>query len=320
MAIDVNNIQTETSANAPVSKQKSASALGDHKKDIDLNVSGTNNAKVSSVPGLTASEINDPNSIKVTIADPKTPIVVLYGPPSCGKTMTLVRLARYLKSIGYSVVPEKTFRPSYDTNYKEMCEHFDEMINSDNAAQSTSHIGFMLVKVLKNGKPICQLLEAPGELYFTPEAPNAPYPPYADAIFAGQNRKLWAIMLEPDWADLKPRANYVTRIKKIKTKMGDNDKVLFVYNKIDLTDYVIKVGHVNIKEAIHNVENLYPNIFVPFQNQNPLTKLITKYNCEFVPFMTGTYVEKMSGGLTYTEGSSVYAQKLWNAMLKLLKG
>ena len=38
MAIDVNNIQTETSANAPVSKQKSASALGDHKKDIDLNV------------------------------------------------------------------------------------------------------------------------------------------------------------------------------------------------------------------------------------------------------------------------------------------
>ena len=244
----------------------------------------------------------------------------MYGPPSCGKTMTLVRLARYLKSIGYSVVPEKTFRPSYDTNYKEMCEHFDEMINSDNAAQSTSHIGFMLVKVLKNGKPICQLLEAPGELYFTPEAPNAPYPPYADAIFAGQNRKLWAIMLEPDWADLKPRANYVTRIKKLKTKMGDNDKVLFVYNKIDLTDYVIKVGHVNIKEAIHNVENLYPNIFVPFQNQNPLTKLITKYNCEFVPFMTGTYVEKMSGGLTYTEGSSVYAQKLWNAMLKLLKG
>lgn len=102
--------------------------------------------------------------------------------------------------------------------------------------------------------------------------------------------------------------------------MLDKDKVLFVYNKIDLTDYVLKVGHVNIKEAIRNVENLYPNIFVPFQNQNPLTKLITKYNCEFVPFMTGTYVEKMSGGLTYTEGSSVYAQKLWNAMLKLLKG
>lgn len=149
MAIDVNNIQTETSANAPVSKQKSASALGDHKKDIDLNVSGTNNAKVSSVPGLTASEINDPNSIKVTIADPKTPIVVLYGPPSCGKTMTLVRLTRYLNSKGYSVVPDKNFRPSYDTNYKEMCQHFNEMINSDNAAQSTSHIGFMLVKVLK---------------------------------------------------------------------------------------------------------------------------------------------------------------------------
>lgn len=80
------------------------------------------------------------------------------------------------------------------------------------------------------------------------------------------------------------------------------------------------MGHVNVKEAIRNVENLYPNIFVPFLNQNPLTKWVTKYNCEFVPFMTGSYVPTMKGELAYTEGHSLYAQNLWNAMLKLLKG
>lgn len=316
MAIDVNNIQTGTSADVSTSEQNSALTLNDKNQ----NVSNTDDVKVSTVSGLSASEKNDPNSIKVTIADPNTPIVVLYGPPSCGKTMTLVRLTRYLVSQGYTVVPDKTFRPTFDTNYKEMCEHFDEMINSNNAAQSTSHVSFMLVKVLKNGKPICQLLEAPGELYFTPGAPNAPYPSYVHEILNGRNRKLWAIMVEPDWADSVPRKNYVTRIRNLNSMMTTYDKVLFVFNKIDKTPYVYKVGHVNVKEAIRNVENLYPNIFVPFLNQNPLTKWVTKYNCEFVPFMTGSYVPTMKGELAYTEGHSLYAQNLWNAMLKLLKG
>ena len=102
--------------------------------------------------------------------------------------------------------------------------------------------------------------------------------------------------------------------------MAPRDKVIFVYNKIDLTPFVYGVGNVNINEAIRNVQNLYPNIFVPFENKNPLTKFFTKYNCEFVPFMTGSYSETMSGGLTYTEGHYVYAQKFWQAMLKLING
>ena len=44
--------------------------------------------------GLDDNERKDPNSIAVTIADKETPIVVLFGPAACGKTMTLVRLTR----------------------------------------------------------------------------------------------------------------------------------------------------------------------------------------------------------------------------------
>lgn len=270
--------------------------------------------------GLSKTELNDPNSIKVTVSDPNTPIVILYGPPSCGKTMTLVRLTRFLVSHGYTVVPEKTFRPTYDDNYKQLCDNFDQMINSNSAATSTTNISFMLVKVLKNGRPICQLLEAPGEYYFKPDDPNRPYPAYVHEILKSTNRKVWAIMVEPDWSDSVPRSNYVTRIRNLKSMMSTRDKVIFVYNKIDLTPFVYGVGQVNTKEAIRNVQNLYPNIFVPFENQIPIWKWFVPYNCEFIPFMTGNYSQNMSGGFTYTEGHPLYVQKLWKAMLKLING
>lgn len=289
-------------------------------EDINAGTNNGNNVVPNTPAGLTLEELNDPNNIRVAISDPKTPIVVLYGPPSCGKTMTLVRMTRYLQSQGYSVVPDKTFRPTYDSNYRQLCENFDQMINSNQAATSTTNISFMLVKVLKNGKPVCQILEAPGEYYFSPDDPNRQYPAYVYSILQSVNRKVWAVMVEPDWNDSIPRANYVSRIRSLKTMMSSRDKVIFVYNKIDLTPFVYGVGQVNTGEAIRNIQNLYPNIFVPFENKNPLTKFFTKYNCEFVPFMTGSYAQTMTGGFTYIEGHYIYAQKLWQAMLKLING
>ena len=272
-----------------------------------------------STAGLTQDELRDPNAISVTVSDHSTPVVVLYGPPSCGKTMTLVRMARYLASQGYTVVPEKTFRPSSDKNYKQLCDNFGEMINSNSAAASTNNISFMLVKVLMEGKPICQFLEAPGEHYFLPDDPNRPYPAYMNAIFNSDNKKIWAIMIEPDWSDYEPRANYSARIRQLKSHhLSSKDKVVFVYNKIDLTAFFKDADKVKIKEAIKNVGNLYPNIFVPFKNENPITKFFKEYNCEFVPFMTGNY-NKTEKGVKYTEGRSIYAKKLWQVILKLLK-
>ena len=165
-----------------------------------------NNVELGEIPtdisinenGMSLEELNDANKIKVTIADYKTPLVILFGPPACGKTMTLVRLTRYLQSKGYTIQPITSFRPAYDKNYIEMCEKFDKMINSDDAAQSTAKINFMLVQVMYQGRPICQILEGPGEYYFKPEDPNARFPKYVNAIISSNNRKIWAIMVEPD--------------------------------------------------------------------------------------------------------------------------
>lgn len=139
---------------------------------VDASVS---NVQVNEA-GMSSEELNDANKIKVTIADYKTPLVVFFGPPACGKTMTLIRLTRYLQGKGYTIEPVTSFRPTYDKNYSDMCANFDSMIGSEDAAKSTSKINFMLVQVLRDGKPLCQILEGPGEYYFSPENPQASFP------------------------------------------------------------------------------------------------------------------------------------------------
>ena len=271
------------------------------------------------VHGLSAAELNDPNSIRVTISDPNAPLVILFGPPACGKTMTLVRMARFLKAEGYTVAPIRHFRPTSDTNYADICEHFDETMNSNNAAASTDRISFMLVEVIKNGRRICQILEAPGEYYFNPKKPNAPFPNYVHTIIASSNRKVWTIMVEPDWMDHTDRANYVSKINRLKQSMRAKDSAVFVFNKIDKTNFVRSVGSIITSEAIKNIKYLYPNIFVPFLNQNPITKLWREYNCDFVPFQTGYYTEAVNG-LTYQEGPREYCVKLWKCIMNQITG
>lgn len=272
-----------------------------------------------SVFGLSAAEMNDPNSIRVTVSDPKAPLVILFGPPACGKTMTLVRMTRFLKEEGYTVSPIRTFRPTFDTNYTEICDKFDETINSNNAAGSTDRISFMLIEVIKNGHRLCQILEAPGEYYFNPKKPNEGFPNYVNTIIASTNRKVWTIMVEPNWMDHTDRINYVTKITRLKKSMRSKDSAIFVFNKIDLTNFVRRVGEINKAATINEVRNLYPNIFVPFMNENPITKWFKKYNCDFVPFQTGFYTEALNG-FTYQEGPKEYCVKLWKAIMDKIRG
>ncbi len=273
----------------------------------------------SNIQGLSALEMNDPNSISVTISDPVAPLIVLFGPPACGKTMTLVRLTRYLQNEGYTIAPIRTFRPASDKNYADICANFDTMINDDNAASGNDRISFMLVEVIKNGRRLCQILEAPGEFYFNPADPNAQFPNYVNTIINSHSRKIWTIMVEPDWLNQTDRKNYVSKITFLKTKMRSKDKVVFVFNKIDKTNFVRHVGNINVSEAIKEIQNLYPNIFIPFLNQNPITKLWKKYNCNFMPFQTGSYTNAING-ITYQEGPREYCVNLWNTLMKKIYG
>lgn len=283
---------------------------------ISINQTST---EKSNINGLNQEEVNDPNRIQITITDKKSPIIILFGPPLCGKTMTLIRLTRYLKGSGYAINPIRTFRPSDDKHYEKLCDDFNSMVDRSDAASGTDGISFMLVEVLKNGKRLCQILEAPGEYYFNPYDPNTPFPAYVNNIINSNNRKIWCVMVEPDWQDPSDRNAYVSRIHFVKRKMRSWDKTIFVFNKIDKTSFVIGPGKVNINQAKKEVSDLYPGIFAPFKNEHLITRFFVEWNCDFVPFQTGDFTES-TRGLTYQKGPDEYPAKLWNTILKHIKG
>lgn len=278
-----------------------------------------NQNKDDRADGLSDVEYNDPNQITVSVLDKNSPIVVLFGPPSCGKTMTLVRLARYLKEQKYIVNPDRTFRPAADSNYKNMCENFNTIINSSYAQLSTAYMSFMLLKVIDSrGNTVCQILEAPGEYYFNPKEPHAKFPLYVNNIANSDNRKIYCMIVEPDWMDQTDRMNYVDKIRSLKVKMRPRDKVIILHNKIDQTNYVISPGVINIKGACSEIEYQYPGLFSTFTRK---TILGSSAQYKYVPFQTGEYY-KIPGVETpkYDPSHSSYPRQLWDTILKIIRG
>lgn len=265
---------------------------------------------------------SDPNKIVVTIADKKAPLVILFGPPACGKTMSLIRLTRYLRSKNYVIRPDKTFRPSTDKDYADICDGFNAMIDNPDAAGSTNRISFMLVKVLFKGQTLCQILEAPGEHYFDYQHPEAEFPPYIQTIINQKNRKIWLFMVESDETNIigyENRIQYARKIEMLKRRIQPKDKAIFVFNKIDATAFVSGTV-INYKAAREEIKNQYPDIFVPFENVNPITKLWHPYSCDFTVFQTGNYTKAIDGTLSFTPSPDRYPQRLWELILKRIRG
>lgn len=255
----------------------------------------------------------------VNITDPNAPLVVLFGPTSCGKTMTLIRLTKHLREkYKCTVTPDRTFRPANDKAYQADCDKFNQTVNDPIAAPGTS--GYMLVDVVEHGKVLCKILEAPGEYYFDPKEPTKKYPHYLSKIITAPNRKVWCVFVEPNWQDPKNRADYKNRIEELKPTMTTTDQVVFVFNKIDKTRYVIRPGVVNEKEAIQNISNLYDGIFETFRNDIPVLKWFQPYTCRFVPFQTGIFSEGVDANgnpiSLYAPGHEAYPEKLWQVIKK----
>lgn len=253
----------------------------------------------------------------VQIADQETPLVILYGPTTCGKSMTLIRLSQYLQKQGrYTISPDRSFRDAMDQLYRRGCDAFPMLINNPTAVVPDGTTDYMLVDVFdnKSGRTICKILEAPGELYFDPYNPDKEYPHYLNTIINASNRKVWCIITEPTPTI---QSLYVGRIRELKPRLRPGkDQVIILFHKVDLKpEFIVYPGVVRQPAVIKYINDYYPGLFNIFLNPIPIVNIFKKYDCYLIPFSAGDFSMR-NGKLTHQPGVDEYPEKLWNTIRK----
>lgn len=294
-------------------------------ESLDLNnfspIGQDNDVVNSSATNSTEGIEDDYSESCIQIGDKKSPIILLFGPTSCGKSMTLVRLSRYLRDQGYEIVPDYNFR--IGDNYRKKCDKFLKDLDTQDALRGTSYGDFLLVKIVKNGKTICQFLEAPGEHYFEEKNVSANnFPAYMTRMIRAQkNRKIWVFITEANWnKDFRTKKAYVARIANCNSQiMTPSDRCIIMYNKIDQKPHLKKSGKILISQANEEMSNEYEGLVKIFKNYTPFVSWIKPFKYEFVPFCTGYYNEE-AGRVIYTESEDMYPRYLWHSIMKSIKG
>ena len=261
------------------------------------------------------------SQIRVNISDRLVPIVMFVGPAAVGKTMTLVRLVRYLSEHGYVTEPDRAFRDSKDKVYDRLCKSFQILVNSGYAASGTSFLDCILVKTFKNGRKVIQMVDMAGELFFNQymSSSTIKMPPFFHTIVNSGNPIVWVIMMEPHWSDTKTRMKYSALISQFKRHfMSPKDRVIILYNKIDTTELLEGRTTVHKQRLLSQIDEEYPGALLPFININPITKSVRKYNCQILPFMTGHYSlnDRM---LVFSPSDSAFPEQLWKAISKAIR-
>lgn len=241
--------------------------------------------------------------ISIYIADTHTPIVMPIGPSGVGKTMTLVRLVRYLFELGYTVEPDRFFRENIA--YHNVCAKFQNLINAAEEFSGTASLDCLLVQIIKNGKKIVQIVDVAGECT-------------EDVIYQILNLKnpfIWVIMIEPYWRDVLSRKEYVDKIRELKRHFSPKDKVIIVVNKIDKTPFLEGKIKIDFKGIFNHVCMEYPGLMEIFFNLSPIVTFFKPYDRFLVPFVTGNYKNFRTKRL-YEPSNKYFPQKLWNEIIK----
>lgn len=254
----------------------------------------------------------------IEIVDNNNPIIPLLGLPNVGKTMTLIRLTRYLEEQGYRVEPDRFFRASKDDYYSKLCDTYQCMVNSAQAASSTSLVSILMVNVYdKRGRKICSFIDTPGEMLTENSMANNKYLKY---IQGTTNRKIWLFLLEPKMMDNTRLSPYRKCINEIIKNSNERDRNILLLNKSDLLNNYINPN--NQQQLYHFIENRYPEILSLFDDhsfKNLLLRKLQIYTSPYIiSFHTGSFHESESLGLIYQPSSNTNPKRLWDLLLKMI--
>lgn len=263
-------------------------------------------------------------SMECHISDSVAPIVILFGYPYSGKTIALIRLAKYLKKNGYFVTPDSIFRSKEDSLYCSLCSEYSEMFQANYEPPGNSLQSYLLAKVLNtHGQTHCQILDMPGEHCFDRYNPSRmlSFPLYLNTIIQSPNKKVWTIFVNSsDFAENNIiKEAYAKTIGKISDYMSPKDKIIFVFNKVDLCPELISQGRLNKNCLLKRINYEFPEIFEKYKNFGLKRLLFGENNFEIVYFSAGTFYRNEDSRRLWSLGSDTYCSEYWNAIQKAIK-
>ena len=259
--------------------------------------------------------------------NPKIPVFIPYGYRGIGKTMLIMQLMRYLRQEGYIVRPNLIFKEESDHDYYNLCQRYMNQLHNVLALAATGVKDTILIDVMDHkGSPVCYMIDQAGEHQYDINNPHSAISQEMYNIVKLPNRKIWGFMVENNnWLDLQQRKGYVQNIKNMSfISHTPKDKVIFIYNKVDLTPFVVNYSKINYKGLFDSADSVFPDIFAPFEELNIFKKILRgKYTITLLPFQTGDFTccSDLYGN-TYTSfaiGPFEYPKRLWNEILKCIR-
>ncbi len=253
------------------------------------------------------------DKVVITIADKTTPIIVLLGSPTSGKNLMLVRMTKYLEQLGYNVFPDGSFR-SQDLSYQRDCQDFHKMIYSRDFGGKSWR--FMLLKVINGeGHSVCQFLKFPGSLFYDHSSPEHSFPRFINNVCMLQNRKTWMFIVEENWGSSQmERDFYAKKIMDMRNMFSKQDKVIFVCNKVDRSEFILSNGHPDKNKIFRKIQSQYPHIFDKYINSNSIIRLFSPYKFDFVPFSAGVFHISHDGRDVFIPSNDFYPKQLWQSI------
>ena len=213
-------------------------------------------------------------------------VVIFVGPREVGKTVTLMRLIKYIKEKHrIRVELNKDFR-----NGNQYCNAFEEfkngLVHCDFSPERTGEMNFLVLDAFKDNRLHCRFLEAPGEAYFVPGQPHDEhFSAYLLDILNQDIHKVFVFFFtDAMFRNDTDAEAYSTSLSHMVERMErKNDDVIILYNKCDTRRQFYNGNKPKVREfkgLLHDNKN-YTKFFNSLKDSQIRLKFIPYSNGEF---------------------------------------
>lgn len=226
------------------------------------------------------------------------PLIVPFGLPCSGKTILTFRLIRYLdRDFKCTIYPYSIHCPNWLKCYESRCTMWERTVYSPYAPGGNGIFPYIFtVYSRRNGESVCHIIDLPGETCIFESVPSN----YLATVLSSNRKKIWLLMFDEFCLLEQNRTQYIQSLLSLHRHISPIDKVLIVFNKIDLlgyfADHKTTETIVKVNKHIDHICNLYASVFNKYENKYWIKKLLFgKYNFDYSLFSAGFFFESADG-------------------------